>query len=173
MKIEEYQRRRPDSLSHVNFLPLKIFCLNNAHRWDEARSCFQSYVALQEISPENKTRLVEAFNQLYLPKRLPKIKKENTAENLSRFIPGAGQIYAGETTEGIINLTLNASVLAFAGYQIYHHYYITGYLAGLGLFNKTYHGGMKRAGVLASQYNKRTIARFNSEVMQMIGQILQ
>ncbi|MEZ5199231.1 MAG: hypothetical protein R2764_23450, partial [Bacteroidales bacterium] len=76
------------------------------------------------------------------------------AENWSRFIPGTGQIYAGRAGEGTVNFLINASVLTFAGFQVYNGFYITGYLAGLGFFNKTYHGGIKRAGVLASYKNQ-------------------
>jgi hypothetical protein len=41
-------------------------------------------------------------------------------------------------------------------------------LAGLGFFNKTYHGGIKRAGVLASEKNKELITNFNQKVNGVI-----
>lgn len=105
---------------------------------------------------------------LYGKKKRVRIKSINKAENLSRFIPGSGQIYAGNTGEGIVNFLINASVLTFAGFQVYNGFYITGYLAGLGFFNKTYHGGIKRAGVVASRKNEKLMVDFNSKINQII-----
>ena len=77
-------------------------------------------------------------------------------------------MYAGKDGEGIVNFLINASILTYAGFEIYNGFYITGYLAGLGFFNKTYHGGIKRAGVLATQKNKELMVDFNSRITSLI-----
>ena len=167
-KIDEFMHRSYDSASFHYFLPLKILCLNSTFQWDEARESFLQFVHMQNLSAESKTELEQIIMNLYEKKNRPRIKSVKKAENLSRFFPGSGQIYAGNDSEGIINLLINASILTFAGFQVYNGFYITGYLAGLGFFNKTYHGGIKRAGVLASQQNKRIIIDFNNKITKLI-----
>ncbi len=163
-KIDEFFHRSSDSASFHYFMPVKILALNETYQWDEAKNSFLEFVRMQDFSEEEKAKLEQEVNKLYDKKHRPRIKSVKKAENWSRFIPGAGQIYAGKGGEGIVNFLINASVLAFAGYQAYNGFYITGYLAGLGFFNKTYHGGMKRAGVLAQQKNKKQLVNFNREI---------
>jgi hypothetical protein len=112
--------------------------------------------------------MLQIVNELYKKKNLPHIKSIKSAENWSRFIPGAGQIYAEKTGEGITNFLLNASILALSAQQALSGFYITGYLAGLGMFNKTYHGGIKRSGILASRINKEQIVIFNRKISEII-----
>lgn len=167
-KIDEYLHRSKDSTSFRYFMPVRIFSLNETFQWNEAKKCFLEYLNMQHFTPERKSEMEQMVGDLYGKKSRPRIKSVNKAENLSRFVPGAGQIYAGNTGEGIINFLINASVLTFAGYQVYNGFYITGYLAGLGFFNKTYHGGMKRAGDLASRKNQKLMVDFNSKINQVI-----
>lgn len=163
-KIDEYFHRSTDTTSYRFFLPVKLLCLNETFQWNEAHKCFLRFLQMQHFAPAKEAEMQQLVNDLYKKRNLPHIKSTNKAENWSRFIPGSGQVYAGKTGEGIFNFVLNASILAFAAQQAYYGFYITGYLAGLGLFNKTYHGGIKRAGDLASRKNKKLIARFNSKI---------
>ena len=158
----------PTAPLSVFFLPVRILCLNETFQWDEAKNSFLQLINTQNFSPEKKTELEQTVTNLYGKKNRPRIKSVKKAENLSRFFPGSGQIYAAGGSEGIINFLINASVLTFTGCQVYNGFYITGYLAGLGFFNKTYHGGIKRAGVLASEKNKKLIINFNSKISEVI-----
>jgi len=172
-KIDEYFHRSVDSTTFSDFLPIKILSLHEAFKWEGAERSFVEFVALQQFPPEKEKELKQMAAELYDKKNRPRTKSVHTAENWSRFIPGAGQMYAGNTGEGILNLLINASVLSFAGIQIYKDFYITGYLAGLGFFNKTYHGGIKRAGIIARQNNKKNMAEFNLEVNRELLSILR
>jgi hypothetical protein len=163
-KIDEYFHHCSDSSSYQVFMPIRLFSLNDTRQWHEAQKCFAQYVKMQAFSSEKELEVLEIVNSFYSKNNLPKIKSIEAAENWSRFIPGAGQIYSGETLEGFVNLLINSSILAFAGYQLYYHYYITGYLVGLGFFNKTYHGGMKRASILTSLENKKALIIFNNKI---------
>lgn len=167
-KIDEYIHRSNDSLSLYYFAPLKILFLNKLHRWEEAEDVFLQYVKMQNFSNERKAAYTQIVTSLYDEKYRPRMKSEQKAENLSRFIPGSGQVYASEFGEGVVNFLINASVLAFSGYQVYNGFYITGYLAGLGFFNKTYHGGIRRAGVLAVEKNKKGVIEFNKQIVNLI-----
>ena len=167
-KINEYLHRSKDSTSFSDFMPVKLLCYNETQQWDEAKDCFKQFVKSQKFAPEREKELTDTIEWLYGKKNLPKIKSSDKAENWSRFMPGAGQIYAGRTGEGITNFLINASILTFAGVQAINHYYITGYLVGLGFFNKTYHGGMKRAVALTQERNKEEMVHFNSQITQLI-----
>lgn len=167
-KIDEYFHRSVDTASYKFFMPVKILCLNETQEWDAAQKCFIDYIQMQKFEPEKEAEMKQMVINLYKKKNRPHIRSINKAENWSRFIPGSGQIYAGKTGEGIINFLLNATVLAFTAQQVYNGFYITGYLAGLGLFNKTYHGGIKRAGVLSSQKNEELIETFNNKINETI-----
>lgn len=167
-KIDEFIHRSADSASFDVFLPIKILSLNQTMQWLEARNSFLLFVRMQNFSPEEKTELKQTIFNLYDEENRPRMKSVKKAENLSRFFPGVGQMYAGKAGEGIVNFLINASILTFAGFQVYKGFYITGYLAGLGFFNKTYHGGIKRAGVLASQKNKELMVDFNSRITSII-----
>jgi tetratricopeptide (TPR) repeat protein len=167
-KIDDYFHRSADTATYQNFMPVRLLCLNETSQWEEAQKCFMRFIQMQNFTSEKKTKMQQIVNNLYKKRNLPHIKSIKKAENWSRFIPGSGQVYAGHTGEGIVNFIINASMLAFAAQQAYNGFYITGYLAGLGLFNKTYHGGIKRSGILASQKNKELIVNFNSRINSMI-----
>lgn len=167
-KIDEYFYRSKDSLALQDFLPLKILALNATYQWDEAMNSLLQFVDNQSFPDEKDAELKMLVLNIYEKKNRPHIKSVQKAEDLSRFLPGLGQVYAGAGGEGVINLLINASILAFAGFQVYNGFYLTGYLAGFGFFNKTYHGGIKRAGILADQKNKDLVIRFNSKTASLI-----
>ncbi|HCE57693.1 MAG TPA: hypothetical protein DER09_07720 [Prolixibacteraceae bacterium] len=168
-KIDEYFHLNADSSLFFDFLPIRAICLNETFQWDEARKCLLAFVQMQDLTTENKTELEHLIHELYHKKNVPKIRSVKKAELFSRIIPGTGQIYAGMTGEGIVNFLINASILAFTAHQAYNGFYITGYLAGLGFFNKTYHGGIKRAEAIALQKNKELIANLNSRIIALIS----
>lgn len=163
-KIDEYFYRNADTASYRIFMPVRLLCLNETLQWNKAHECFMRFIKMQHFAPEKEAEMQQMVNNLYKKRNIPHIKSIKKAENWSRFLPGSGQIYAGKTGEGIVNFLINSSILAFAAQQAYNGFYITGYLAGLGFFNKTYHGGIKRAGILVSQKNKELIVNFNSEI---------
>ncbi len=167
-KIDEYFHRSPDTASFQLLMPIRLFCLNETHQWAESRKCFESFLSMQNLTPEKVAKIEQVVDSLYESRNLPRIKSSRKAENWSRFLPGSGQIYAGKAGEGIANFLINASLLGFSAQQFYNGFYITGYFAGLGFFNKTYHGGIKRAGILADQKNKEQIATFNSHMNAII-----
>jgi tetratricopeptide (TPR) repeat protein len=167
-KIDEYYHRCTDTTTFSVFMPIKILSLNESQQWEEATECFMKFIQTQSFVAEKESEMQQMVINLYKKKKRPHFKSVNKAENWSRFIPGSGQIYSGKTREGLVNFLLNATILAFTAQQIYTGFYITGYLAGLGLFNKTYHGGIKRAGVIATQRNMEEFERFNRKVNETI-----
>jgi tetratricopeptide (TPR) repeat protein len=167
-KIDEYLNRNTDTASFKLLMPVRVLSLNETFQWKEAQECIWQYIKLQNFTPEKEAEMMRVVDKLYNKRKLPHIKSIQKAENLSRFLPGSGQIYAGKTGEGLINFLLNLSILAFSAHQVINGFYITGYLAGLGFFNKTYHGGIKRSGSLAFEKNKELIVNFNAEINKTI-----
>jgi TM2 domain-containing membrane protein YozV len=171
-KIDEYLNQNSDTASYRILLPLMILCQNETFQWKEAQESLLRYIRMLNLNPEKLETMQTVVNELYQKKNLPRIRSIKKAENLSRFIPGAGQIYAGKPMEGIVNFLINASLLAFTAQQAVSGFYITGYLAGLGFFNKTYHGGMRRSENLAIWKNKELTVNFNSKINEILRSTL-
>ena len=159
--IEEIKDKCRDSSKINDIIPLNILCLNAVKRMDDALSLWNSFLDNSGLQDSVRQDLKMKISLLYKNKNLPKFRSPRKAQNLSRFIPGSGQMYCGEVLEGTFNLLMNASILGFAFYEFYTHYYFTGYFIGLGIFNKTYTGGMHRAYLLAEEKNASAINKFN------------
>lgn len=161
LNIEELRIKFPDTLKTADIIPLNILCLNAIRKWDDANILWNYILNNSGLQDSIKNSIKSEVRNLYLKKNIPKYKSPRTAENLSRFIPGSGQMYCGAFLEGTFNLLINASLLGYAGYEFYTHYFFTGYFVGLGLFNKTYTGGMHRASLLAGEKNMEKLNEFN------------
>jgi TM2 domain-containing membrane protein YozV len=159
--IGELRFRIPDSSKIIEIIPINILCLNATNKWDEAHNLWNYFLENSGIGRDSKSSFKAEIDNLYKKRNLPRFHSPRKAENLSRFIPGVGQMYSGAVAEGSMNFLINASLLSFAAYEFYTQYYLTGYFVGLGLFNKTYHGGMHRANLLAEQKNREALNNFN------------
>jgi tetratricopeptide (TPR) repeat protein len=166
--IEEIRFRFSDSLKTIDIIPLNILCLNALRKWDDAINLWDYFMDNSGYQDSVKNDFITKINDLYSKRNIPKIYSPKKAENLSRFIPGSGQMYCGEVLEGTFNLLMNASLLGFAFYEFYSEYYFTGYFAGLGMFNKTYNGGMHRAYMLAGEKNAEGVDKFNMEASSLL-----
>jgi hypothetical protein len=171
--ISELRLRFPDPTKIIEIIPLNILCLNTTRNWDEANKLWNYLLENSGLDNSLEKKFKAEVNNLYNKKSIPRFHSPKKAENLSRFIPGSGQIYSGAVFEGSVNFLLNASFLGFALYEFYTEYYITGYFVGLGIFNKTYHGGMRRAGLIAEQKNSTSLRKFNLECSSLIIKVLE
>lgn len=159
--IDEIKLSDTDSSEILNITPLNILCLNSLRKWDDAFNLWNYLIVHSDLNENEREELKKEISGIYGDKKLSKFKKPGKAENLSRFIPGSGQMYSGAVGEGAFNFLMNASILGFAAYEFYTQYYFTGYFVGLGLLNKTYNGGIRRAGILAEKRNQNTMDEFN------------
>lgn len=170
--IDEIKFRFPGSSRSTDIIPLNILCLNSLRKWDEALFLWNYLLDNSGLDEASKTDFLNEVSEYYKKRNIPKYHSPKKAETLSRFIPGSGQVYSGAVLEGTFNLLINASLLGFAAYGFYEEYYLTGYFVGLGLFNKTYHGGMHRANLLADNKNREDLNEFNAGSGTLLLRIL-
>jgi tetratricopeptide (TPR) repeat protein len=166
--MDEIRISSPDSAEVLNIIPLNILCLNSVRKWNEAYELWLYLLERTNFSDVERQNLIAEIDDIYKVKSLPKYYRPKKAENLSRFIPGSGQIYSGAIGEGTFNFLMNATILGFAAYEFYTEYYFTGYFVGLGLLNKTYNGGIRRAGILADKRNNDTMNDFNTRIASIL-----
>lgn len=170
-KIDEFINRTHDTIGYLNLIPIKILCSNEQQEWESSKADLLFLINSSTCSRDEKQQLINRINFLYTPKQLPRIVNVEKAQTMSKFIPGLGQMYAGNIGEGIINLLINSSVLAFSIHQFYFRYYITGYFAGLGLLNKTYHNSAILAKRVAEESNNEKLSQINQEIISILQKI--
>jgi TM2 domain-containing membrane protein YozV/cytochrome c-type biogenesis protein CcmH/NrfF len=149
-----------DNLAFLHML--KILSLNELQRWNEAKAEYQEWL-------KNFTNIDTIVNP-YIS--LPKLKNENTAQWLSTFIPGAGQIYAGKPFEGLVTILLQGGAIYFGIITWQQKYYISAWLGGVGLFGSFHNGGVRRSEVLVKQYNRKKVIEFNGKVKEELIAII-
>lgn len=171
MKVLQFKQLGAPSAEDPFFAGIKtleILALNETRQWEQAERCAVAFVAEIAENEEVKANLTGRVEKLYQKKNLPKELKSEKAKDLSRFVPGLGQFYCGRVKEGLVSLVVNASFLYFGLHQLYYKYYFTGYMAGLGIFHKTYFGGMHRCEILAQTENERTLKSFNASCLAIL-----
>jgi tetratricopeptide (TPR) repeat protein len=170
--IEDIRIRIDNDEDLIRIIPLYILCLNATRNWDKARDAWKYLLENSGLKDDAVLNYNDKIAALYNKKNIPRYLSPKKAQNLSRFIPGSGQMYCGAIIEGSVNFLINISLLGFAAYEIYTKYYITGYYIGLGMFNKTYHGGMHRAYIIANGKNDNRMNNFNLQNSTLLIEIL-
>ncbi|MDD4644527.1 MAG: hypothetical protein PHY99_00900 [Bacteroidales bacterium] len=154
ISISRYQQARhmleTSVLQRQSLLILTLSYLDSRN-WPLAHSSGQALVSPDHIS---------AWDALFTAGALPRYRNPETARWLSVFCPGAGQIYAGYTGSGIFNFTLHAGILALAVTGFINGYYLTAWLAGLGMFQKFFYGGIHRAEALCTIKNRQELEKY-------------
>jgi TM2 domain-containing membrane protein YozV len=139
-------------------LLLEIFALNEMRQWDLAHSKFLQF------SDEFKV----TYEDPYLNKSAYKMKNPDKANNISYFLPGVGQMYAGHFWKGVFSGFINLATLAFAGVSFWNGYYLSGAFTGITFFYIFYNGGGRYAQVLTEQHNEQKAKRFNQGVKKIM-----
>ncbi|MCF8231295.1 MAG: hypothetical protein K9J27_03820 [Bacteroidales bacterium] len=156
-----------------SMIPLEIIILNHSRKWKEAKATFLSLVDSVTADSAKSVLWKDSVYTLYAEDHIPKTYREEKARNLSRFIPGAGHVYAGHPWEGAASFLLNGAAAGVAIHQLWYKYYFTAYIAGFGVFYKSYFGGMERAAHLAEIAGHNEMKRFNDKCSALMMQILQ
>jgi tetratricopeptide (TPR) repeat protein len=118
-------------------------------------------------SEEECLKLKDDVEALFNKKNRPKLRKEKVF-NVVKIVPGMGQIYAGQTAEGLFNMGMNLAAFSFGVYQVWKGFYLTGYFVGTLSINKFYFGGLTRAEHLLEIHNETEIRKFHEQVRNAI-----
>lgn len=147
-------------------LLLQVLVFNETKKWKNAHQTALKFVHLSELSDQEKDSIIYYIDMYY--SQPPKIKSPHKAQKYSTFFPGLGQIYTGNTAEGVLNFTLHLFSLGVAGISFYYKYYLTGYFGGLALLQRFYYGGINRAEHLANKYNHEKCRSFNDSIKNVL-----
>ncbi|MDH5609826.1 MAG: hypothetical protein OEY56_10125 [Cyclobacteriaceae bacterium] len=152
--LEEYESCQQELLraqyiqgeSTKNVVILRILSLIATRKWGEARQEMLTHNEMLGISAEEVDRIVPA-----------KVKPKNTqrAYNLSLWMPGTGQMYAGHFGKGMVSGGIQAGLVGFNLYSFVKGYYFTGTLSGVALFYTFYLGGARYAMNLSEMNNEK------------------
>ncbi len=134
---------------HRYFL-LQAMVLADLQQWDDLRTHLELWITKyldDGIFLQNK--LVKYDEILSGYEKVFRMDAER-ARLRSTFVPGLGQIYAGEFGWGLLNGFSQLASLAAFGVMAYNGYYIASFFAGLGPWQSFYFGGIRHAGELAA-----------------------
>lgn len=128
-----------------NCLFLEILIHYSLEEWEESLQKFKKYSQINGIDSLTEFKLTS------MP--FPKMKNTDKAENLSAFLPGIGQWYAGYPLKGITSGALQLTFAGWGAYSIYNGYFFSGAFTGISIFYLFYSGGTRYASFLANQTN--------------------
>lgn len=134
---------------------LKVICLNEMQRWTEAAAYLKKFGASYGLSE----KWVDSLYHKALKYKPVSLRK---TEALSTFLPGTGQMYAGQFWHGALNSTIILGCLGWGTYNVINGFYITGVFTGYLLAYTFYTGGTRYALDLAVRTNKNRVKRINA-----------
>jgi TM2 domain-containing membrane protein YozV len=118
-------------------------------QWESAKDALQIY-----FKEGGDTKFAHSVDSLLSRAEDLDYKSPKTARWLSTFIPGAGQIYAGNAGDGINATVLNGSIIYFITYKLLKKEYGNAYIIYFFLFRRYYFGNIYHATKEAIDYNK-------------------
>lgn len=142
---------------------LEGVCSVYAFKWQSARRAFQEYFA---AVPAPLT--ASAVDSLVAAADYQRLKSADTARWLSTYIPGAGQVYAGDIRNGLNSFLLNGALLSWIAYKLVHGYWRDAYLIFAYLESRYYSGSRYHAGRRADEYNARANRRHAEAVLRAL-----
>ena len=132
---------------------LQALLLVEEWAWDELRSHLEAWLAFADQTQAQADTLLAGYDMLVTDLLPAREKSVHKARMLSTFIPGAGQVYAGEAGWGLLNATSQLAALGAFTWLAFNGFYLAGPIAGLGLFQSLYFGGINQAGELTQIHN--------------------
>jgi TM2 domain-containing membrane protein YozV len=134
------------------------------YEWKSARDAFEIY-----FKEKGESETVFLIDSLLSQAENVNYKSPTTAKWLSTFIPGAGQIYAGNAGGGINALILNGANIYFIIYKLLKEEYGNAYIIYFFLFRRYYLGNIYNASKEAREYNRK----INEETAENIFNLLK
>lgn len=136
-------------------------------KWEEARKSFSAYFEKDTVNKISETTL--PINSLFWVTRHLKYKSPKLAKLLSTFLPGAGQIYAGDWRNGLNALTVNSITVYLLVSSLIKGDYTSVLLSYLSLFQRYYFGNRFHAEKITENYNDRLNKQFLKNLLKDIS----
>lgn len=122
---------------------------------------------LEILDSKMKNQLIHEFDSL-VNRPKPVLKNPTKARNLSTFLPGIGQIYAGDTGEGLLSFGLHSISLGGAVLAALNGYYITAWLGAAIIVQRLHAGGRMKAAELATKKNRLEISLYSQPIIEFL-----
>lgn len=139
-----------------------IYC----YEWGSARDALQVY-----FKEGGNTVFARTVDTVLSYAENMKYKSPTTAKWLSTFVPGTGQMYAGNVGEGVNSLLLNSANIYFIIYKLLKEEYGNAYIIYFFLFRRYYFGNIYYARKGAMDYNRRLSEQVADSVFALIKRI--
>jgi TM2 domain-containing membrane protein YozV len=147
-------------------LMLEILISSDLLQWEKTKLNLLALIE-RNHSGFRRDSLRQVYNSIFDNRRIPTIKKEKTATMWSTFLPGAGQFYLGYAGRGTLAFCLTTGSIGLAVFEVLNGMYITGYVVGLGFFQKFYFGGIEQSRRLTKERNSRKIEKYNASIKKL------
>ncbi len=134
------------------------------YEWESAKDALEIY-----LKEERNNETAYIVDSLLSQAENINYKSHLTAKWLSTFIPGTGQIYAGNAGSGVNALVLNSANIYFIIYKLLKEEYGNAYLIYFFLFRRYYLGNIYNAKKEAREYNRR----INEETAKNVFNLLK
>lgn len=135
-------------------------------KWEEARKAFAQYFDSYHMLQH------EQVDSLLAPAHYPKHKSPDLAKWLSTFVPGSGQIYAGNFSSGLNALGINLGMGYLLARSLLEQRYQDAFIAYLSLFWRYYSGNRYNAERMARECNEQWNRRYSRQVLDLISGVL-
>ncbi len=133
---------------------LEGLVLADLRQWDALSDHLEGWVLNMSGDQQMADEQLSHYTEILVRKDDQRQLDPEKARLWSTFIPGSGQLYAGETGWGVLNaFSQLASLGAFTAMAL-NGYYVAGVFAGLGPFQSFYFGGIRQAGLMAEENEK-------------------
>ena len=166
-EAEAWIEQFPAGQKSTEIMVLEILIFSDLFQSEKAKEQMVLLIE-QKSSGLRRDSLLAECNQLYRQNRLPRLKKEKTAALLSTFFPGAGQLYTGYIGRGALAFAVTTGSIGVAVIEVMHGVYFTGYVIGLGFFQKFYFGGIEQSRRLTGERNSKIVERYNESVKKLV-----
>ncbi|MFP4064921.1 MAG: tetratricopeptide repeat protein [Bacteroidales bacterium] len=133
---------------------LEGLILAELQQWDELGDHLHDWVMSYADDPQLAQQMVAEYDTILLEAGRKGSRDPEKARMWSTFVPGAGQLYAGEPGWGALNVASQLVSLGAFALMAWNGYYIASVFAGLGPFQAFYFGGIRQAGMYAEAYEK-------------------
>ncbi len=138
-----------------NLVVLQVLVEISRLKYKEAREALKENAELLGLEIPDIDYIIDAKAKARDPLR---------AQNLSLWIPGTGQWYAGHFGKGLLSGSIQTGIVAFTGWSFYTGYFFSGTLTGATLFYTFYLGGARYAKKLAGKTNDEVTTKMKQRL---------